>query len=287
VSRIDFLRGRRTGIGGSDCGPIVGLPGFRTRVGIYLSKVATDSPDDEPTERTYWGHALEPVIANRFAEEHGIDIVRSPPLARHPEHEWMVGNLDAIIPGEKPGVLEVKNVDKHMARLWGDENSDDVPLIYVAQCAWYMAVKGYSYARLAALFGGNDYREYHIERDFELEALLISRCRDFWFNHVLAAIFPVDDGGKIELDQRIYTVVANLKAANVRAEVIASEIQGYEVAIKCYMGERATLTHRGRPVATWKSGKVARFDVEGFRRSHADLSLQFTKSTNSRVFRLK
>jgi len=152
--REAFLAARQTGIGGSDIGAILGLNPFKSAVDVFLDKI-TPHPVDTSTEWTYWGHAVEPVILRRFSEDHGVDIIRPPAIARHAQHNWMVGHVDGLIAGDPGGVIEAKNVNAFGTKAWGEDGTDEVPLTYLAQVAWYMAIQEVDYAVIAALFGGN------------------------------------------------------------------------------------------------------------------------------------
>jgi len=298
-TRNAFLAARQTGIGGSDIGAILGVSPFKTAVDVYLAKTQPN-PSDEHSELTYWGHAVEPIIIKRFSEDHAIDVVRPGAIARHAEHEWMVANLDGIIPDERLGVLEIKNVSQFGAKAWGEEGTDEVPLSYVAQVAWYMAVKNYDYGVIAALFGGNDYREFRIERDDELESALISAGRNFWFNHVMPEIPPEaktagdvlrlfrhDDGSIAEADDELFELYEQLKSAKAEGKRVESDIDLIETKIKARMGDAATLTYHGQTLATWKTQTARLFDTRAFEAAHPQLCEQFRKVCESRVFRLK
>lgn len=125
-TRADFLAARQTGIGGSDIGAILGVSPFKSAVDVFLAKTAPN-PSDEQTEWTYWGHAVEPIIARRFSEEQGVELIRPDAIARHPQHDWRVGNPDGMIPGPPAGVLEIKNVSAFCAQAWGADGSDEIP----------------------------------------------------------------------------------------------------------------------------------------------------------------
>lgn len=298
-TRTEFLAARQNGIGGSDIGAILGVSPFKTPVDVFLAKTAPN-PEEEHNELFYWGHALEAPIADRFARDHQVDVIRNVPINRHREHEWMVANVDGIINDGERGILEIKTVSAFGGRDWGVEGSDEVPLTYVAQVAWYMAVMDYSYAKIAALFGGNDYREFHVERDRELEAILIEKGREFWFNHVMTGtppeaqtendvirLFRKDNGSAIEADDQMFEMCELLKVNKAHAKQIGTEIDVLETKIKARMGEAAVLTYHGQTLATWKTQEARRFDTKAFAVAHPDLDAQFRKVSESRVFRLK
>ena len=300
IARSDFIEARRTGIGGSDIGAILGVSPFKSAMDVYLAKTEPN-PSDEQTELTYWGHALEPVIIKRFEEEHGLPVER-PDIVRHPEHEWMVANLDGIITGEKPGVLEIKNVNQFAAKAWGEEGSDEVPLAYVAQCAWYMAVMDFDYAIVAALFGGNDYREYRIDRDPDLEKSLIRIGSEFWHAFVVPRNPPApanekdalrllnrthDDGSVRDADDEAYKLYCELKNAKADEAVIKGKISDLEARLKIYTGNARALVYRDKRLATYTTQSSKRLDQKAFKAAMPDVFDQFCKSSETRVFRLK
>ena len=301
MDRTDFLAARRTGIGGSDIGAILGVSPFKTGMDVYLAKVEPD-PAEEETELTYWGHALEPVIIDRFARDHGIAVIRPEKIARHPKHDWMVANLDGIIPGDKPGVLEIKNVNQFAAKKWGEEGTDELPLTYVAQVAWYMAVMDYDYAIVAALFGGNDYREYRVERDADLENTLIERGSEFWNNHVLKRIPPEpetkgellkilarskDDGQTVTGGEDDFKVWQAIVAAKENVKTATDCLRELEAMLKQQIGTASQIEYEGHVLATWKSQKTNRLDTKALKEQEPEIYERFLKTTESRVLRIR
>jgi len=297
--RDAFLQARQRGLGGSDIGAILGISPFKTAVDVFLDKT-NPHPKDIQTELTRWGQALEPVIAQRFAQDHGMKVIRPETSAQHPQHPWMIAHLDGIIVHDTPGVLEVKNVNAFGAKAWGNEGSDEVPLPYVAQCAWYMAIKNYDYAVIAALFGGNDYREFRLERDRELEQHLIEKGQAFWFNHVLARCAPEatsshdllqllkhDNGQSVEASDALFECYTQRQSRKAQIKQLEHEIEQLELQIKTAMGEAATLTWQGQTLATWKTQNTRRFDLKAFEAAHPDLSATFRRTCETRVLRLK
>lgn len=295
----DFLTARRTGIGGSDIGAILGISPFKTAVDVYLAKTEPN-PVEEENELFYWGHALEAPIANRFELDHKVNVIRDVPIARHPKHEWMVANVDGIINDSERGILEIKTVGAFAGKEWGIEGSDDVPLSYIAQCVWYMAVMGYDYAIIAALFGGNQYKEFRIPRDLTLEAALIEKGREFWFNHIMLLtppaittandairLFKRDNGKSIECGEDIFQTYQKLKSSKEQAKALDAEIGALETDIKVAMGEASTLTYQGQTLATWKIQQANRLDIKTLEAVYPDIAAKFRKVSESRVLRLK
>ena len=65
---------RSKGIGGSDVGIILGLSTFKTPYQLYLEKIGKGPEDDKMSPAQEWGHRLEPIIRNKFAENNGVKI---------------------------------------------------------------------------------------------------------------------------------------------------------------------------------------------------------------------
>jgi putative phage-type endonuclease len=206
MDRDEWLEQRRTGIGGSDCAA--------EKRGLI--------EDDEPeTERMAFGKMMESVIADRYAITRGVKVRRSNQILRHPRYPWMIANIDRRIEGERRG-LECKNVDVYAWRFgeWGEEGSDLVPVEYALQVVHYMIVTDLPVFDIAACIGGNRLQVYTIERDPELEELVIDSEARFWqkvetgeepeFEYeassaigLLKHLHPGSDGTTIELDEGI------------------------------------------------------------------------------------
>ena len=135
----NFLNNRRQGIGGSDIAAIIGVSKFKTALEVYLSKT-TDQPEQQG-EHLYWGHALENPIIDRFVRDTGANVIRQPEMRRHPQHEWAIANADALIvdgAGNPQAILEIKTSSAFKSREWGADDTDEVPIEYIAQVQWYM-----------------------------------------------------------------------------------------------------------------------------------------------------
>ena len=76
MDRGEWLRLRKTGIGGSDAGAICGLNPYASAMSVYKSKVSEDAEDvDNETMRQ--GRDLEEYVARRFCEATGLKVRRS------------------------------------------------------------------------------------------------------------------------------------------------------------------------------------------------------------------
>ena len=71
MTREEWLKLRRTGIGGSDAGAICGLNPYSSPMTVYRDKTG-DYLEDEDNESMRQGRDLEDYVARRFCEETGL-----------------------------------------------------------------------------------------------------------------------------------------------------------------------------------------------------------------------
>lgn len=147
-------------IGGSEVGAIVGASKYESAYSLWAKKLKLIPDEVADNEAMYWGRALEPIVIDRFAEEHPmLRLLRDAGTWVNLEHDYQLANPDALY--QKPdgtyGVLEIKT-----AR-YADDWTDGVPHYYMTQVQWYLACFGFSEAYVAVLFSGSDYREFLIQ----------------------------------------------------------------------------------------------------------------------------
>ena len=219
---------RAGGIGASEIASVCGLNPYKAALAIYLDKQGLTEHGPE-TQASEWGTRLEEAIAKKYAQTHGVEIRRPEQTYRHPGEGWMLATPDGLVcrNGSRLHGLEVKTAGLRQAFRWGEEG-DAVPEEYLVQCAWSMAVLNLNRWDLAVLIGGQDYREYRIDRDLELEARLIEIGREFWFEHVVTRIPPAPDASESAARAlaRIYPKDAlPLRRADSTADACAVELR--------------------------------------------------------------
>lgn len=155
-ARQEWLQSRRLGIGGSDVAAILGLSKYSSPYQLWLDKTGRSELEDSTSEPAYWGNMLEDIVAKEYAKRNGVKVQRVNATIAHPEHDWMRANIDrAIINPEISGnvrikdgklttdrILECKTANQYLAKLWGDEQSEQVPDYYLTQVQWYMGITG-------------------------------------------------------------------------------------------------------------------------------------------------
>lgn len=179
-----WVEARKNGIGGSDVASIMGLNKYSSPLNVWLIKTGREeSPDLSGKEAVEWGNRLEDVVAEKFADEHPeLQVRRRNATMVSIKRPWAFANIDRWVTDGKGnvGVLEVKTVGMRRAADW----DNGVPLYYLTQVMHYMSVTGYQYAWVAVLIGGQEFREYYIERD-EADIKAINDAVDtFWRDFV-------------------------------------------------------------------------------------------------------
>ncbi len=181
------------GLGASEAAAAVGEHPYKPPIQLY-SELVGDLEPFEGNQLTHWGNLLEPAIRKEFSDRHdNCEILVPTGSDYHPEESWARATPDGLIPSLKAGI-EIKNVGVRSAWRWGDPELEQIPQEYRIQVAWYQWFYDLEQWFVVPLIGGNQYREYLIHRDRELEESLIESCRDFWFNNVQAKKPPPLDG---------------------------------------------------------------------------------------------
>lgn len=191
---------RRSGIGGSDVGGILGASRFSTPLSVYAEKLGIFQKEE--TSQMEMGHIMEPVIADIFMKKTGKKVHNVTEAITSKRNPLFFANLDRRVVGEQAG-LEIKNPSQ-----WVDGLYDGTaPEENILQCQHYMAVTGYPSWYLAVLIGGNDFRWFTVERDDELISIAHERCLKFWQDHVVPKK-PPEPTGK-DIDRQILSVLYN------------------------------------------------------------------------------
>lgn len=201
MDEATWLELRRSGLGGSDAGAVVGVNPYRTALHVYEDKLRLALPQAMNLPMLL-GRLMEPVVAALYEAQEGATLTK-PGFQRHPDHRWVLGTPDRVITGQARGV-ELKTTVSHNARQWG-KGGDEIPPHYLMQCAHYMLLTDVDEWDIAVLIGGSDFRVYHLERNQRLERALFEKGYEFWHKHVLKHVPPVlspDEVAKLDLDAR-------------------------------------------------------------------------------------
>lgn len=193
MTRQEWLaeRYRIPGVGASDAANLLGV-GFGTALGVYRDKVSPPPPDAPATGRLRRGLDLEPVIARRYAEVMGVDVL--PPVeavARHPDREWQFCSPDLMRADGRS--VQMKSC-AGFGDDWGAGGTDHIPDGYTVQVQAEMGVMGLDWCDLAALDVIEwELRVYRVRFNAAFFGWLTEIEQRFMADHLLPRVPPGDD----------------------------------------------------------------------------------------------
>lgn len=270
---------RKQGIGASEIGAIAGLNPFKTAIDVWASKL--DLADHTDSEASRWGHRLEPVVAEAWAERMGLglDKLKTCDSLVHPEHSHVLATPDRLVAIDGGlANLEIKTLGHRQAHRWGEEGTDQIPEEYVAQVQWQMLVIRASLkvdlriSFVAALIGGQQLRCYEVPFDPELAGDLLEIGTDFWKRHVLtrepppaaesraaaeylAKRFPKHERPMLVADAEARKALEHLRAAREAADLAEREKADAEVRVKELLKDAEGIEAEGIGRVTWRASK--------------------------------
>lgn len=315
----EWFAARRSGITATDVAAIVGANARKTGLHVWLDKRGELPQDNGPSHYAEAGLRLEPVIAQWWADHHGVTVRPTGVLARAGDR-WMLASPDGIPSAcpdnDGPCGLEIKNRNAYVAGQWSDDVPDDV----LAQCTWQMIVTGWRHVHVAALIGGNTPRWHRVDRDIELEDYLISEASTVWTAHLDGVPPAVDasaalsrlldslhhdrDGGQIvdtHEAAEMYRVYAEGVDLERRGRLLKAQARDRAV-VALDTAEELWVSGQVKPLVTYRSQEetslsadelrrlagehpriYARLKREGFVRTNARRVLRWTKKIGEEI----
>lgn len=257
------LENRKKGIGASEAGIVMGLNANVSPYQLWMVKTGRAQPDDlSELPQVYWGTMHEEPIAQHYAKLMNCKVRRVTNTLFHKEHSFMLCHLDRKIEGLSK-VLECKFA--MFARDdWGLSGSDIVPLPYIVQVQYQLAVTGYQEADLAVLIGGWDYRVYHFKRDEELIAKIIEEVSEFWkcvesdtppplrdrADAELA--YPFSNGNFKEAEPEVVQVVEQFREVRAKTKELEEQKEKLSDRLTLFLKDAEGLRMQDQVLATWK-----------------------------------
>lgn len=300
LSREEWLRYRKCGIGGSDVAAILGISKWNSAISLWLDKTNQTNEPVEENEAMQWGTIMEPIIRKHFAEVTGKTVVEVKAMLQHPEHPFMLADVDGLTTDDEgnPAILEIKTASEYKRAEW----ENDIPSYYQTQVQHYLCVTGVQKAFVAVLIGGNSFKVYEVDADTEIQAMLVAVEKDFW-NKVQNMIRPEMDGSDaaknlmdslyhggiseeiVMPDEVIEYVDAYIEAC---AEEDNAKAKKQEASnhIKEIMGDYDKATCLGHSIS-WKPVSSERLDSKALKESEPEIYEKYVKKSISRRFTIK
>lgn len=176
MNKLEWLKERQCGIGGSDVGAILGVNKYKTPFEVYLEKTEPITEVGEQSESAYWGDKFEEVVAKEFEKRTGKKVRRDRKHYKHKDYHFMVANIDRRVVGEN-AILECKTANQFLANDWEGE---EIPASYLLQVQHYLFVTGAEFGYIAVLIGGQRFIWKEVKRNEELIEMIIEAEKDFW-----------------------------------------------------------------------------------------------------------
>lgn len=290
-----WVEARKNGIGGSDVASIMGLNKYSSPLNVWLVKTGREeSPDLSGKEAVEWGNRLEDVVAEKFADEHPeLKVYRRNATLVSIERPWAFANLDRwVTDGHgNVGILEVKTVGSRRAADW----DDGVPVYYLTQVMHYMSVTGYKYAWVAVLIGGQEFREYYIERDQQDIRAINDAVDTFWRDFVETDTAPALIGNDPEanallsqhsdpsqefvsmLDEDV-SMLDELREIKDRMDDLKHRKTLIENQIKDLIGDAKGIETETKRI-TWVRSTRSSFDKKAFDQAHPGITNDYMKTS--------
>jgi len=191
------LKLRKTGIGASEIGAVLGLSKWSTSHEVWHDKV-TEAIIQKTSNAMEAGSWLEDGVAKWAADRFGWKLHLSNKTLRHKKHPWMLASIDRFIVEERRKVAncEVKTTLMD-SEDWGPDGTDLVPDMYRCQVQQQMTVTGLKVSYLPCLFlMTRELRVFRIEHNDYLEEVILEGGERFWRENVEARTPPEIDGSK-------------------------------------------------------------------------------------------
>jgi len=271
---------RTTYLGGSDVAAILGVapPNWnKTPFMLYQQKTGAFTEELTPAKRRILarGARWEPIVLEMAVDEltdrgHDVEVVAVNQRYQDPELPFLAAEIDAelIVDGE-PVNGEMKTASYFAAGDWGDYDSNEVPIYYLAQVMHGLMIQPRRRTLVAAVTGFDDRPMIRwVERDDETIAAIREREIEFWERLQRGEppdpdtpadvkwCYPRDLRASIQADDALIDAHRRLKAAKASAKALEADIELLVTQIKARMGDAAMLLGpNGKPIATWKTNK--------------------------------
>ncbi len=257
------IANRKKGVGASEAGIVMGLNENVSPYQLWLIKTGrAEHADLSDVPQVYWGSMHEEPIAQHYAKVMNCKVRRVTNTLFHKEHSFMLCHLDRKIEGLAK-ILECKFA-MFAKDQWGESGSDIVPLAYIVQVQYQLAVTGYEEADLAVLIGGYDFRVYHFKRDEELIAKIIEEVSEFWKcvetdtppplrDRTDAALaYPLANGDFKVAEPEVVKIVDEFRVVRAEAKKLDEERERLTNALTLFIKDAEGIRTDNEVLATWK-----------------------------------
>ena len=205
---MEWLLWRRGGVTATDAAAINGTSKWNTRLDVWKDKTDDTNPSQKTSSAMEWGHRIEPLLREKFAEVFETKVEPSE-LFQNDEHPWMLASLDgrAVVDGSE-AIVECKTT--HSREDWFDEKDNEIiPAGYQTQALWQMMVTGIKTVYFSVLINGSEWFYRVFIYDEDRAKTLFQQCLELWALYVCNKTTPEpQDGPLSENDAKTYAAIA-------------------------------------------------------------------------------
>lgn len=311
---------RENYLGSSNAAAVLGLGAYgATPLTVYQEKTG------QATEETDHGRELflrrrkrwEGPIVEMLREEFDGQIVAVNRRYRDREDEFLAAEIDfewldhdgSVQNGEIKTVSPFAFGERHG---WGDEGSDEIPIHYACQSMDGLMVTRRRACIIAAMVGLDSMIFYRLDRDEEVIAQMRIKLRDFWHNNVLARVPPeplnLEDcknlllrmrGRPVEVDDHVAGLLDQYRQIKSSQKILDDQEKDIRLDILKFINrqwafepeagveDNAVLLRGGVQLASYNLQRSTRIDVTTLKEEAPEIAEKFSKTSQTRVLRLK
>lgn len=255
---------RSTGIGASDIGTIMGVNPYKTPLHLF-NEMSGYKRIDFTNDAMKYGNKQEP-LAKMWLENH-LKMELKNLCAEDEENFFMRCSFDAINIQENM-LIEIKS--PYSTSSLNILLSDNLPLQYVYQVQWQLAICGFDKGYLA-VWNKEQCMLHHINSDKELQNQLKEKAKEFW-NDFLRGIPPKAlEKDYVDLSEDhpdVLEKVEAYKAAIITKSASDKVIKELKPQIEALGGEHNFIVHG---LKLTLCGGVARYDYKAMEEDGIDL----------------
>jgi len=171
---------------------------------------------------------------------------------------------------------------------------------WVFQSQHYMMLTGLRKWYIAWIYMPTwDFYYIEIEYSQEMADAITLEVDNFWNNHVLSDVAPepttISDvinlypisGGEIDATDALADEIQYYEGLKSREKQLKANIDESREKIALAVMGKEVIKYRGKVIATFKSQSSTRIDADALRAFDKELAAKFSKTSNTRVLRLK
>jgi len=294
---------RKKGVTGSEIAAVAGLNPYSSPVEVWERKVGLR---DEPKDNYHMqrGRHLEAGLRAWLAERQGYE-VREVPTLQSKSHPLVIASPDGAAYEKNKLVAAVELKSPTTGRDWEppEVKADGIPIYYLPQVTWEMAVLDIDRADVAALIAGN-LAVYHVHFNQRLFELLLREAEKFWHYVEKQEPPPLDhtDASKrflerefprhqtdelVVADTETEGLILEYREIRAKAEELERKRKEMENLIKANIGDKAGLRGPWGKI-TWKATKDrTNIDLKALRAEVPEIAERYTiTKPGSRVLRV-